>query len=54
MEPIAIDQNGKKGYQIIHRCLKCGKKIFNKTASDDSIEMIAQLMQRQNIDFTLS
>ncbi len=24
MEPIRIEYNSKKGYQIVHRCLTCG------------------------------
>ncbi|MEK7218544.1 MAG: RNHCP domain-containing protein, partial [Patescibacteria group bacterium] len=35
MEPIAIDQDGKKGLMIVHRCMKCGKEIRNKCAPDD-------------------
>ncbi len=48
MEPIFIDQNGKKGYQIMHRCLRCGKKIINKLADDDSMENVMLIIKEQN------
>jgi hypothetical protein len=38
MKPIAIDQNSKKGWMIIHRCIECGKEIPNKAAPDDHLE----------------
>ncbi|MCJ7841455.1 RNHCP domain-containing protein [Lederbergia sp. NSJ-179] len=34
MKPIGIDYSGKKGYQIIQRCKKCGKISRNKMAVD--------------------
>ena len=52
MEPLAIRQSGKKGYQILHRCLKCAKEMVNKAADDDDIDTIITIMQRQNINFT--
>lgn len=50
MEPVYIDHTGKKGLQIIHSCLLCGKKAANKTADDDNPEQITKVMRRQNID----
>lgn len=35
MEPIGIDYKKNKGYMIKHKCIKCGKEILNKLASDD-------------------
>lgn len=35
MEPAAIDQQAKKGFQVVHRCLNCGVKKKNKLALDD-------------------
>lgn len=32
MEPISIEYSPKKGYQIVHRCEKCGKVGKNKVA----------------------
>jgi hypothetical protein len=37
MKPSAIDQDGKKGWMIVHRCEKCGKTIRNKAAPDDDL-----------------
>ncbi|MSR67914.1 RNHCP domain-containing protein [Candidatus Peribacteria bacterium] len=37
LEPIAIDQNGKKGFVIEYRCEACGKSHRNKAAPDDHI-----------------
>jgi len=49
MKPLYINYQGKKGMQIIHICLNCGKKIPNIVADDDNIELITRLMQEQNI-----
>jgi hypothetical protein len=49
MEPIEVDQQGKKGYLIIHRCMKCGKIIRNKTAKDDDFDAIIRLSTRKLI-----
>lgn len=37
MSPVSLDQNGKKGWMILHRCTRCGKEIFNKAAPDDAL-----------------
>lgn len=50
MEPISITQKSGKEKQIVHLCLKCGKKEANIIAPDDNIETIIQVMQRQNIE----
>lgn len=49
MEPAFIDYEGKKGYQIMHHCIKCGKAILNKLANDDDLENVALIMKKQNI-----
>ncbi len=49
MEPVYIEQKGKKGLQIVQQCLKCGKKIPNITAEDDDMDKIIVIMQRQNL-----
>lgn len=51
MEPLGIDYNSKKGYQIIYLCKKCKKKAKNIAADDDDMELITKIMQRQNIGF---
>jgi len=35
LKPIGIRNHSKKGYQIIHRCMKCGEEKINRTAPDD-------------------
>ena len=45
MEPIEIGQDGKKGFFIIHRCQKCGKKLKNKLAEDDNWDTVCQINQ---------
>lgn len=37
LEPISIDQDGKKGFMIQYRCVKCGKISRNRAAPDDSL-----------------
>ncbi|MDD2566284.1 MAG: RNHCP domain-containing protein [Candidatus Gracilibacteria bacterium] len=37
MEPFDLDFKKNKGYMIKHKCLKCGKEILNKVASDDNL-----------------
>jgi len=38
MQPFQIDQTGKKGFVIIHKCEKCGVQKRNKAAPDDQLE----------------
>ena len=35
MAPVGIEQSGKKGWVIVHRCLKCGHTGRNRAALDD-------------------
>jgi ribosomal protein S26 len=48
MEPVGLRYKAGKGYQIIHRCLKCGAERPNKAAVDtvqpDDIEALAGIM----------
>jgi len=37
MRPEGIDQDGKKGFVIIHKCEKCGVSKRNKAAPDDEL-----------------
>lgn len=50
MEPVLIIHHTKKGYQILHQCLKCDKKMVNKIAPDDNQELIIRIMQKQNMN----
>jgi hypothetical protein len=47
MEPIIIDQEGKKGYVITHKCTKCSKEIRNKVVKDDDFDVIINLSLKQ-------
>src|SRR5436853_7701685 len=42
MRPAGIDQDGKKGFMLIHVCVKCGKRIRNKTAPDDDLTQMPE------------
>ncbi|HAU40291.1 MAG: hypothetical protein UV80_C0001G0049 [Candidatus Peregrinibacteria bacterium GW2011_GWF2_43_17] len=46
MEPIGLEYKGNKGYQIIHKCLLCGKKQLNMAADDDNQEEVAKINLR--------
>ncbi|MFA6528425.1 MAG: RNHCP domain-containing protein [Candidatus Gracilibacteria bacterium] len=47
MEPVGLEYKGKKGYQIIHKCLLCGKKQLNMVADDDNQEEIVKINLRR-------
>ncbi len=35
MRPTAVEPHTKKGYQLVHECLRCGAQRRNKLALDD-------------------
>ena len=37
MEPIGLDQDGKKGFVLLHRCTRCGIERRNRAAPDDDL-----------------
>ncbi len=37
MEPVGAQYQAKKGWMIVHTCVRCGKKIANKRAPDDAM-----------------
>ena len=37
MEPLSVTVHGRKGYEILHKCVKCGRAMPNKTAPDHNI-----------------
>ena len=43
LQPIAIDQDGKKGWVIVYACERCGKEGSNRAAPDDEI---AEFMEK--------
>jgi len=49
MEPVGLDQNSKKGFIILHKCLKCGYENRNFQAEDDNFDALIKLSQRQNL-----
>lgn len=50
MEPIGVEYKAAKGYQIVHKCTRCGKIVKNKAAEDadqsDDLDRIIALMNR--------
>ncbi|UNO47451.1 RNHCP domain-containing protein [Alicyclobacillus acidoterrestris] len=49
MKPVRVEYNSKKGYQLVHRCLKCGHVSKNIVQQDvlvqpDDREAILRLM----------
>ena len=48
MKPVGVRYKPGKGYQIFHRCLKCGAERANKaavnTTQPDDIEALARIM----------
>ena len=37
MRPIGLEQSGKKGFVIVHRCVACGAVRRNRAALDDPV-----------------
>lgn len=50
LKPIAIEMNAKKGYVIVYKCSKCGEIKRNKSANDDSFEVILKV-SKDNANF---
>ena len=42
MQPVGIDQNAKKGFLVLHKCISCGKEIRNTAAFDDDLAYFEQ------------
>ena len=47
LEPIDIEINPKKGKIIIFKCIKCGQIRKNKTADDDNIDLIYEIIKNK-------
>lgn len=51
MEPVGVTYHSKKGYQLRHRCVKCGFERLNKVAENtvmpDDMALVARLCRRQ-------
>jgi DNA-directed RNA polymerase subunit RPC12/RpoP len=48
MKVIKIDFNSKKGYMLIHKCIKCGKINKNKVMDDDDFDKIIEIQTETN------
>ena len=48
LKPVFCSPDAKKGYIIEFVCQKCGEKKRNKAASDDNMEMLIELTDRDN------
>jgi rubrerythrin len=48
MQPVSVSYHSKKGYQLTHRCLKCGfvtvNKVARETQQPDDFEKVLALM----------
>jgi len=47
MQPVSIEVKSDS-YVITHRCLKCGEEKRNRSASNDSVEAIIEVMKLQH------
>jgi hypothetical protein len=49
MRPVGVRYHTKKGYQIVHRCVKCSAEQVTRAAQDteqpDDLERLIQLME---------
>jgi len=45
-KPIGIRYNGKKGWQIVHRCQTCGAEKANRVAPDD-VDALINMMKSE-------
>ena len=45
MKPVGIRNHSKKGWQIVHRCQKCGAEKVNRAAPDDTDAIISMMKQ---------
>jgi len=46
LKPVELHHHSKKGYQIIHRCMKCGAEKINRTAPDDFDALITFMQSK--------
>ncbi|MGD9891921.1 MAG: RNHCP domain-containing protein [Dehalococcoidia bacterium] len=50
MEPIMLDHSSKKGWMIVHRCLRCGAIRRNRLADDreqpDALDAVIRLARQ--------
>lgn len=46
MRPAMLDRNSKKGWVIIHECMRCHKQSRNKCAPDDDVVSFIELNKK--------
>ena len=47
LEPIEIEIDNKKGYVIVFKCKKCGRRRKNKAAKDDDMKKIIEVSAKK-------
>jgi DNA-directed RNA polymerase subunit RPC12/RpoP len=47
LQPVAIDQDAKKGFMIVYTCLGCQKRSRNRAAPDDDLLSFTTEMHRK-------
>ncbi|MCL2620341.1 MAG: RNHCP domain-containing protein [Defluviitaleaceae bacterium] len=45
MHPVRVVSHSAKGWQILHRCEKCGREQPNRLADDDNTDIVAEIMR---------
>lgn len=43
LKPMGVEKDKKNNWKILYECEKCGASLRNKTAHDDSTDLIVQL-----------
>lgn len=49
LEPVAIENNPKKGYIIVYKCKKCGEIGRNKSANDDNFDLMLEIAKNNSM-----
>ncbi len=47
-QPIAIEQDSRKGYVIVYKCTKCGAVTRNVSAKDDDFDVMLQVQREHS------
>lgn len=46
LRPVDVDHHKKKGWVLVFECVKCGANSRNKVASDDDMDLVANISGR--------
>lgn len=49
LTPVDATNNSKKGWQIVHKCSKCGHEGKNKLADDDNMDAVFEIMRKRSL-----